>query len=276
VDLPWDISPVFFRPDVLIKYKGNSEKYTLEEDSISCRNAWYLKTFGINEEGQVHTYLSYLADLPYEEQLYWQSFNEWPKAPISSRAHTTDILGEWDESYDALQSLKAKIQQLDESPPAWWKQRGDGLCRAVRYPVTDASEEWGNEILALDQMLIEGFLPSALKQFAESSGQDLGNKPLGSIKLLAAILVGSGIRVEDAKETLKPFEELHLLRTKVKGHATSEKRTKEQEARTAHGSLREHFISLTKDCDLALGKLLHVLKDLDKKSEDRQLSTITP
>ena len=82
-DLPWEISPAFFRPEVLHRFKADPEKYTLEDRSISCRNAWYLKTYDINEAGQVHTYIGYLADLPYEEQLYWQSFNVWPKGSIS-------------------------------------------------------------------------------------------------------------------------------------------------------------------------------------------------
>jgi len=66
-DLPWKISPAFFRTEVLHRFKADPEKYALEERSISCRNAWYLKTYDINEAGQVHTYIGYLADLPYEE-----------------------------------------------------------------------------------------------------------------------------------------------------------------------------------------------------------------
>jgi len=82
-DLPWEISPAFFSPEVLHRFKSDPEKYTLEDRSIHCRNAWSLKTYDINEAGQVHTYIGYLQLLPYEEQLYWKAFNEWPKASIS-------------------------------------------------------------------------------------------------------------------------------------------------------------------------------------------------
>jgi hypothetical protein len=75
-DLPFETSPAFFRPDVLLKYKADSDKYTLKDRSITCRNAWHLETYDINEAGQVHTYLAYLRDLPYEEQLYWKAHNE--------------------------------------------------------------------------------------------------------------------------------------------------------------------------------------------------------
>lgn len=134
---PFEISPAFFRPEVLTRFKNDPEKYDLEDRSIGCRNAWYLKTYDINEAGQVHTYIGYLAKLPYEEQLYRQSFNEWPKAPISKRAYENDFEGNWSSDYDPLQALKRKIRQLDDNPPAWWKARGDELINAVRYPATD-------------------------------------------------------------------------------------------------------------------------------------------
>jgi hypothetical protein len=74
-ELPFELSPAFFKPDVLLKYKADSEKYRLEDRSISCRGAWHLQTYDVNEAGQVHTYLVYLRNLPYEEQLYWKSYN---------------------------------------------------------------------------------------------------------------------------------------------------------------------------------------------------------
>lgn len=53
---PFETSPAFFKPDVLLKYKSEPEKYELRERSIYCRGAWSLQTYDINEEGQVHTY----------------------------------------------------------------------------------------------------------------------------------------------------------------------------------------------------------------------------
>jgi hypothetical protein len=58
-DLPFELSPAFFRPEVLAKYKSDSEKYRFEGRSISCRGAWHLQTYDINDAGQVHTYIVY-------------------------------------------------------------------------------------------------------------------------------------------------------------------------------------------------------------------------
>jgi len=54
-DLPFEISPAFFRPEVLLRYKSDPDKYELTIRSISCRDAWYLQTYDINDAGQVHT-----------------------------------------------------------------------------------------------------------------------------------------------------------------------------------------------------------------------------
>jgi hypothetical protein len=46
-DKPFEISPAFFSPNVLTKYKADPDKYDLGDRSITCRNAWHLKTFDI-------------------------------------------------------------------------------------------------------------------------------------------------------------------------------------------------------------------------------------
>ena len=64
-DLPFEISPIFFKAEVLDKYKNNPDKYDLIERRISCRGGWHLETYDINDFNQVHTYAVYLARLPY-------------------------------------------------------------------------------------------------------------------------------------------------------------------------------------------------------------------
>ena len=255
-DLPWEISPAFFRAEVLHRFKADPEKYSLEERSISCRNAWYLKTYDINETGQIHTYIGYLADLPYEEQLYWQAFNEWPKGSISERAFQTDIIGDWYLKHEPLGALKHTILKLDAASPAWWKKRGEDLADAVRYPVTDSVKEWADEILALDQFLVEGFLSKPLRALAEEGGRAI-EKNWGSLRVLQEVLSVRGHSDDSAKAIIAPMQRLHALRTEVKGHATVEKkRAAEVKARSDFGSLREHFRGLVTDCESAFNFVL--------------------
>lgn len=257
-NLPWEISPAFFRPEVLHRFKADPEKYTLEDRSITCRNAWYLKSYDINEAGQVHAYIGDLARLPYEEQLYWKSFNEWPKGTISARAFQTDIAGDWDLSYEPLGALKQTISAMEKDPPAWWKSRGTALSDAVRYPATDSVKEWGDEVLALDQYLVEGFLQKPLSDAAKSGGRSIDPK-WASLRVLQEALVAKGATEEHAKLLVQPMQKLHALRTEVRGHASTEKKKKAiSEARTEHGNLRAHFTHVVTECERALADILRI------------------
>ena len=245
-DLPWTISPAFFRPEVLHKYKQDPEKYTVEDRSISCRGSWHLKTYDINEVDQVHTYIGYLAALPFEEQLYWKSFNEWPEGNISKRAFQTDILGEFSKEDDPLAELKMLVRSLDSEAPAWWSPRGETLVEKALYPATDSIEEWGNEILALDHMVVEGFLVRGLRSVVEAHGSG-HEKEWGSLKLLEVALSGMGHTEDQAKEMVGPLRELHSLRNPAKAHGDpGGRQAAVVAARKAHGTLRKHFQELAR------------------------------
>ena len=257
---PFEVSPAFFRPEVLTKYKADPEKYTLEDRSISCRNSWHLNTYDVNEAGQVHTYIVYLSQLPYEEQQYWKSFNEWPKEPISKRAYQTDFEGTWATEHDPLQDIRQLIHELDCRGPPWWKPRGGELSGAVLYPATNSAKEWGDELLALDQLIVEGFVAKELRTLAKRLGSGL-EKDWGSLKIIEAMLPSLGIPADQAVSTMDPLRTLHNLRTKVKGHAApGERRALEAAAKTEHSTFRAHFEALSRGCHTALVRVVDALE----------------
>lgn len=254
-DLPFETSPAFFRPEVLTKYKADSDKYRLQDRSLSCRGAWSLKTYDINTEGQVHTYICYLRDLPHEEQLHWRAYNEAPRAPISSRALKTDFEGSWHVEADPLSSLRGRLDRWRRAQVAWWTLRDETLPDKVHYPVTTSADEWANELLHLDQLTVEGFE----KKWCQRKAKELGRNPevkFGSLKLIEECLIGLGFEEEHAKLTLRPFHELHDLRSKVKGHAGSTTANAlKEEAIRAHKSFKAHFSRLCADCDESLADI---------------------
>jgi hypothetical protein len=261
-DLPFETSPVFFRPEVLLKYKSDSDKYRLEDRSISCRNAWHLQTYDINETGQVHTYLIYLQRLPYDEQLYWKSYNEEPKAPISKRAFTTDFKGDWHSEYDPLASLKEKVLKLDHDQVPWWTLRSEQLPSRVHYPVTTSPDEWANEILQLDQMLVEGFETQWLRKRAIELGRSPDPK-FQSLKLVEECLMGLGFEEAGARDVTAPMHNLHWLRSKLKGHASGDEATAiRKQVLTEHGTFGKHFRALCANCDEALHMVADQFKGL--------------
>ena len=254
-----EMSPVFFRAEVLHKYRADPSKYEMLHRGIVCRGAWHLETYDANDVGQVHTYLRYLRNLPYEEQLYWKSFNEWPKGRLSKRAFETDFQGRFSKEYDPVEALKHKVEFLDAESPEWWEPRGRGLARVVHEPLTSSDAVWADSILALDQLVVEGFKVKALRQLARAMDVEV-EKAWASIKLLEACLVGCGVSANQAESAGKALHTIHHLRSIVKGHAAPKKKAKEvQAALSAHGSFRGHFRALAADCDKALGVVIENL-----------------
>src|SRR6266478_1987706 len=252
-DLPFETSPVFFRPEVLSKYKADSEKYRLEDRSITCRGAWHLQTYDINEAGQVHTYIVYLRNLPYEEQLYWKAYNEQPKGTISKRAYKSDFEASWDQEYDPLSSLKGALHEWSATRVPWWTLRSEKLPHQVHYPVTASPDEWASEILHLDQLVVEGFEVKWLRDMAEKLGRTPDAK-VGSLILIEECLIGAGHAEDDARKIVASLKTAHHLRTKLKGHASSvEAITKiRKETLAEHGSYKQHFRVLAEEVDQSI------------------------
>jgi len=247
--LPFETSPAFFRPEVLLRYKSDTEKYTLLGRSISCRGGWSLQTFDINDVGQVHTYIVYLRHLPYSEQLHWKAHNEAPKAGISKRAVETDFKGQWYSEYDALSSLQEILQQWYSKDVQWWTLRNESLIDLVHYPVTTSVDEWSDELLRLDQLVNEGFRSKWLRQRAELLSRTPPSN-FGSLKLIGECLLGMQFEEVDVSALTEALRELHHLRSKMRGHATGQEAIAiRKKLLDEHGSLKNHFVSLCQRCD---------------------------
>lgn len=257
-DLPYEISPVFFRSEVLQTYKADTDKYQLHDRSITCRHAWHLETYDVNEAGQIHTYLKYLSYLPYEEQMYWKSFNEAPKGPISRRAFKTDFEGKWDHEYDPLQSLRRVLLELHESQVSWWTLRGSNLLEKVHYPVTKAADEWAKELHALDKLVVEGFVTGDLRARVTNFGRSVDSR-WKSLKLLEEVLRGLGSDEDQVREIVGPLRNLNSLRSKISGHASGKEAERiKAEVLKKHKTYPSHFRNLCTQCDRAI----HILRTL--------------
>lgn len=232
--LPFQISPVFFNARVLDKYRADSEKYLLRDRSIVCRNAWSLETYDVNEAGQVHTYIRYLGNLPYSEQLYWKSFNEAPKGPISRRSFQTDIRGQFDEQPDPLRELKAAIKQVHSSGSKWFTLRDESLLDKIHYPLTDSKDVWDSTLLGLAKSVVEGISRAYFEVRTKSSGAK-GDPKWASIRWLEEWLIVVGTDQEVIAECVMPLKDLQGLRTKLSAHTG-----KDEAARIRSGLLRKH------------------------------------
>lgn len=199
-DLPFEMSFLYFKADVLDKYKNNPDKFTLTGHSVDCRGAWHLETYDINEHRQVHTYAVYLARLPYREQLHWAQYNEEMKGPISKRAFEADFEGRFsDERPPKLYQLQDALLRLSrlELPqangPIWAPKGGswETASKGLHALNTENSNQWHDFIIALANATNEGFVAQRLRDLSKAmhlktEGED--GKLLGTLGLLKGIV----------------------------------------------------------------------------------------
>ena len=239
-DLPYETSPAFFRPEVLAKYTADRDKYTLQGGGINCRGAWSLQSYSINDAEQVAVYICYLRDLPREEQVYWSSFNERPKAGLSARTIQADFHAELPDETTPLEDIIEVLDRWRSSDPEWWTWVTEGEpSRRLTVPHTDNRDEWAEAFLTLYQAVIEGFSVKALRRRLQQAEQSFGEDEQ-SIKLLERLLHAAG-RL-DADEQLKTLREIRNLRVHAKAHATGRQgRELATAALTKHGSYAAHY-----------------------------------
>lgn len=237
--LPFELSPAFFRPDVVLKYKTDKEKYTVGDRDITCRTAWHLRAFDVNEAGQVFAYICYLRNLPYAEQLHWHSYNEAPKAAISERAITNDFKGEFTTFKDPLQEVLSIVRSWQETSVPWWSLRDDRLLERISTPLTTSRDEWAEAFMDLAKLVVEGFVITEIRARLVKLGIAYDQKEQ-SIALLER-LINEGAESTE-KQPLTGLRTVQLIRTKAKGHASSrEVETLVQEVIAEHGSFTKHF-----------------------------------
>ena len=236
--LPFELSPAFFRPEVLLKYKADRDKYTVGERYISCRAAWHLEAIDVNEAGQVHAYICYLRNLPYSEQLYWLSFNEPPKAGISERAFTNDFQGEWVSFVQPLQKVLSIVECWRDANVAWWTLRNEKLLERVNTPLSASRDEWAEAYMDLAKLVVEGFETKAIRARLNAALIPY-EKEDRTIVLLEKLM---NARREGEMLKLDGLRTVQLLRSKAKGHAGgSEAYELAQAALREHGTFANHF-----------------------------------
>ncbi|WP_417794412.1 hypothetical protein [Terasakiella pusilla] len=249
-DLPFELSPAFFRPEVLLKYKTDREKYTVTTRSISCRAAWSLRGYDVNEAGQIHAYICDLAKLPYSEQLHWLGFNEEPKTGISDRAFANDFKAEYFDNEEALILLKRLLNTWNKNSIGFWKLRDQELVDHINIPRTSSQDEWAEAVMDLSKLIVEGFLVKPIRLRLTELEIEYDNQER-SISLLEKLV--KNFDDTDESHGLKALRNIQLIRSKVKGHSAGDEAKKIiQKALDEHETFAVHFEAL---CDDVINEL---------------------
>ena len=260
IGLPFEMSPAFFRPEVLRRYESDSGKYRIEGRDIRCADAWRLQAIGRNAANQVHAYIRYLRNLPYSEQLHWKAHNEPPKAPISADVRRMDFEGEWNDlpsQATAVSPVLRRLREWKEKDVEWWKCRDDEAFSRIRSMYTESQEEWRDKCRDLATLAIEGFELKWLRRRAEAAGEtpDQAEK---SLRLLERILGGE--EPEEQETKLEALRELQRVRTLVSHTRGNDARRFLAQIEERNGSYRAHFEELCERIDRELDMIEGALR----------------
>jgi hypothetical protein len=216
---PHYLTPVFFRREVLGKYYGQPEKYSVADGQLRCGALWSLRLDN-NHDKYVVAFLGDLGrDLPASEQGYWKSFNVLPDGPISEVAFRRGFLAEWTDAQRADLVFKAtfsSFQQIWEKKFGWqlFRPLEDGdthLLDALHVPLAETQIEFDGQVLALAKVLVDSLNEEALSKAGITLTQDMKG-----ISKLAAFLELQQFAYRT--EVVQFLRDLYSLRSSGSGH----------------------------------------------------------
>lgn len=150
------LTPVFFKKQVLKKYYDNPRRYTVNPGYLQSLGLWGIP-YGINKEDLVHVWLGDLGRLPYEEQLYFRSYNVFPSGDLDEGFYQTQILAKFVKSKDPVGILKAlrnRINGVCENKfgfKLFKELSGDDeyIYKSIRVPITTEFRELDEQLIFL-------------------------------------------------------------------------------------------------------------------------------
>lgn len=217
---PHYLTPVFFKPAVLDKYRS-SPYFDVSERHISCGSQWRCEIDNVDPD-RVMVYLGDLGrDLPESERTHFLSFEMSPvDQHISDEVFKTDLLNMWfkDPSGPVSMLMRARME-LDK---AWSKRFGltlyrpfhradEGILEQIHIPSGNGESEFEAVTMALTRALVDYIDESALE----------GADAKGSINKLEVFLSANDIVAD-----LKPLRDLQNLRSAGAAHGSDSPMTR--------------------------------------------------
>lgn len=156
------LTPVFFRREVLTKYRENPGKYEILDALVSCGTLWSVQIDN-NHEKYVTVYLGDLGRMPARERSYWKSFNVPPEGGTSEVNFRRSMLGRF--TSPAMKDLLFK-ERLGRFQNDWQRRFGWDLFKpltdsdvhylaAMCIPLANAQKQFDDQVLALAKVLVD-------------------------------------------------------------------------------------------------------------------------
>ncbi|MFB3895796.1 MAG: hypothetical protein ACE14V_05785 [bacterium] len=258
---PSEITPVFFKRDVLAKYYSQPDKYSVNDGSLECLGYWKL-IIDNNHYKYIVVFLGELGGLPYKEQLYWQSFNVATQDSISRTAWLRNIAVQRVDPVKSDLYFKRKYRVLQQK---WeerfgWKlfnplKKGDEHCfQTLRIPLTNEQKEFDEQVLSLVKVLIDSLNEASLEK-----GLEIEEKDAQGLDKLEAFILSKGFKFDTRFRYLRKLQD---LRSSSVAHRKGKKYEKiKKYFSIGEKDLSEVFDNILKECICTLNSLEHQFLD---------------
>lgn len=223
------LTKVCFKKEVLDKYCNKPSTFKVEPSILRCGTKWSLFIDNERNDNIVTVWLGDLGvNLPYEEQLYWKSFNIPVQGEMSDTFFSQQILCQFQNStqLDALLKYKyEKVKEFSKQSLGWPifldLEPGDQhYFDGIRIPSSDEEKDFDSIILGLTKTLIDSInekeIGKELKQKGISITDEEG-KQLPGIKKLDLYFQSLGIEA-NFSDSITFLMDLQALRSTGMAH----------------------------------------------------------
>jgi hypothetical protein len=219
--VPNYLTPVYFKKEVLEKYYNRPSKYSVDASFLRCGNLWGIQIDN-DQSDKVCVWLGDLGrDLPYDEQVYWKSYNIPPSGGISKSYFNSQILAQWSNP-DRLDHQFRKnyfdLLNISYKKLGWYiilplSSDDEYHLKTIKIPANDEQKEFDNFILSLTKLLVDSINEKELNKHLSVSDSVKYN---GSINKLERLLEIS--QVDDNINIISFLRKLQNLRSSGAAH----------------------------------------------------------
>lgn len=168
---PHYLTPVFFKKEVLDKYYGNPEKYSVNDGSVSCNGLWSLRMDN-SHNNIVAVFLGDLGHLSNDEQKYWKLYNI-SDGKISASSFKRNFMAEFCDPDSADLFFKQAFKMFQEN---WHKHFGwylflplkkgdEHFFDTLRIPTKESQQEFDGLVQSITKIMIDSINTKEIKKF---------------------------------------------------------------------------------------------------------------
>lgn len=225
-DRPHQLTPVYFRLEVLGRYVSEPHRYQVTRTRLTCLDLWGVDAVR-NSEDLLEVYLSDIGErLPRSERPHWLAFNVPPGGKMDEGRFRRDFLNQPAPTPNPVGNLLRSVQSLDEAFTArWGRPLRNSLKEPLKTefehlygPVTEDPSALMSPILTLTKGLIDSLDVKLLREI--TGVKDTSKKSLALLRDMVAMEGG------DTEAIADPLAALQRIRSKGQAHRSDTGRMK--------------------------------------------------